>query len=142
MSLIEKALAIALQAYAGKKDQVGQAYILHPLRLMAEVEDETSMAVALLHNVIEDSDITAKDLLAAGLPQSVVGPVESLARCEGESYEAFIERVCLDPVACRVKLVDIADNLNVLRLPTLSEADLHQVEKYHRAWHRLKSACS
>lgn len=140
MSLIEKALAIALQAYAGKRDKAGRAYILHPLRLMAEMKDETSMMVALLHDVIEDSEITAADLLAAGIPPDVVGPVESLTRRKGEKYEAFIERVCLDPVARLVKLADIEDNLNVLRLPKLSEADLRRVEKYHRAWHRLESA--
>lgn len=140
MSLIEKALAIALQAYEGKTDKAGQPYILHPLRLMAKMRDETSMAIALLHDVIEDSPTTADDLRVYGIPEEVVWPVECLTRGEGESYEDFIERVRPHPLARLVKQVDIEDNLNVLRLAALTEADLRRVEKYHRAWQRLESA--
>ncbi|MNG27307.1 hypothetical protein D3C84_1124090 [compost metagenome] len=63
-----------------------------------------------------------------------------LTRQEGETYEAFIERIRPHRLARTVKKADIEDNLNVLRLAALAPADLRRVEKYHRAWHRLNSA--
>lgn len=140
MSLIETALAIALEAYAGKTDKAGKPYILHPLRLMAKMTGEEAMAAAMLHDVIEDSEITADDLRQRGMPEGVVWAVKCLTRNDGESYADFIERVRQNPFAVAIKLADIEDNLNVLRLNTLTDADLRRVEKYHRAWHRLKAA--
>lgn len=140
MSMIEKALAIALEAYAGKTDKGGKAYILHPLRLMARMPNERAMATALLHDVIEDSDITADELCLRGIPADVVAAVECLSRGKKETYEDFIERIRENHFAREIKLADIEDNLNVLRLDTLCDADLRRVEKYHRAWHRLSSA--
>ncbi|MDH4602389.1 GTP pyrophosphokinase [Pseudomonas syringae] len=132
--LIEVALQRALNAYAGKVDKGGKPYILHPLRLMARLNEPIEQCVAVLHDVIEDSDTTADDLRADGFPESVVSAVEVLTRRRGESYEAFIERVRVHPLACKVKLLDIEDNLNLLRLNVVTDKDLHRVAKYHRAW--------
>lgn len=140
MDLIESALHLALKAYTGQRDKAGKTYILHPLRLMHRMETEVDMATALLHDVLEDSDLGSADLEAAGIPAQVIEAVECLTRKEGESYEAFIERVAENPLATRVKLADLEDNIDVLRLPTLEEDDLRRVEKYHRAWRRLYDA--
>lgn len=141
VSLVEKALAIALSAYAGKTDKAGQPYILHPLRVMAKMNcDEEAMAAAVLHDVIEDSDIGADDLRQMGMPDGVVSAVQCLSRGNGESYPDFIERVKQNPFAAAIKLADIEDNLNVLRLGTLTDADLRRVAKYHQAWHCLRPA--
>lgn len=138
MSLIETALAIALRAYGGKRDKAGRDYILHPLRLMAKMQTEEEMATALLHDVIEDSNITADELLAAGIPAEVLEAVICLTRHQDESYETFILRARGNPIARKVKLADIEDNINVLRLPALNEADLERVRKYHAAWQVLR----
>jgi len=137
--LIEVALQRALQAYGGKLDKGGKPYILHPLRLMARLNDPVGQCVALLHDVIEDSDTTADDLRADGFPESVVSAVEVLTRRRGESYEAFIDRIRVHPLARKVKLLDIEDNLNLLRLSAVTETDLKRAAKYHRAWMRLDS---
>jgi len=137
--LIEVALQRALQAYGGKLDKGGKPYILHPLRLMARLNDPVGQCVALLHDVIEDSDTTADDLRADGFPESVVSAVEVLTRRRGESYETFIDRIRVHPLARKVKLLDIEDNLNLLRLSAVTETDLKRVAKYHRAWMRLDS---
>ena len=134
MTLIETSLAIALRAYAGKTDKAGRAYILHPLRLMAKMTTDTEMAVALLHDVIEDSDITATDLLAEGIPNDVVEAVLCLTKQAGENYPAFVLRAKQNPIARKVKIADIEDNINVLRLLTLTNTDLARVAKYHAAW--------
>lgn len=137
--MIEVALRRALTAYSGKVDKGGKPYILHPLRLMARLNDPIGQCVALLHDVIEDSDTTADDLREDGFPESVVTAVEVLTRRRGESYEAFIDRVRVHPLARKVKLLDIEDNLNLLRLSIVTENDLRRVAKYHRAWMRLDS---
>ncbi|EMN5288401.1 GTP pyrophosphokinase [Pseudomonas aeruginosa] len=139
MVLIEMALQRAMSAYMGKVDKAGMPYILHPLRLMARFTDPIEQAVSLLHDVIEDSDTTAEDLLNEGFPEVVVEVVVILSRRRGESYADFIERICLHPLARKIKLADIEDNLNVLRLASLGESDLRRVSKYHQAWKRLST---
>lgn len=142
MALIETALGIALRAYSGKTDKAGKEYILHPLRVMAKMATNEERAVALLHDVIEDSDIRAVELKDAGIPHSVINAVLFLTREAGETYESFIQRVRLNPLATRVKLADIEDNINVLRLDTLTPYDLARVAKYHAAWQALSPSPS
>ena len=137
MKLIEKSLIIALRAYAGKTDKAGREYIHHPLRVMAKMKTDLEMSVALLHDVIEDSEITAADLLAEGIPVEVVEAVASLSRNENESYEDFIARAKKNRLAAKVKIADIEDNIDVLRLESLNEDDLARVKKYHSAWQFL-----
>lgn len=140
--LIELALERALKAYAGKRDKAGMPYILHPLRLMAKMSDLEAQVVALLHDVIEDSDATPDDLRKEGFPDNVVEAVIALTRLPDETYSDFIERLRPNALARRIKLADIEDNLNVLRLPSLGSTDLRRVEKYHRAWRRLAATDS
>lgn len=141
MYLIELALARALKSYAGKTDLAGHPYILHPLRLMAKLSDPTAKAVALLHDVLEDDPtISADDLLAEGFSVEVVEDVQHLTRRKGESYAQFIERICPFPRPRAIKKLDLEDNMDVLRLGVLTEADLRRINKYHRAWWRLDAA--
>jgi (p)ppGpp synthase/HD superfamily hydrolase len=137
MNLIETSLAIALQAHSGQTDKAGQAYILHPLRIMAKMDTEEEMAVALLHDVLEDSSFTAQDLQEAGIPPHVVAAVQLLSKQDGEEYDTFIERLLPNPLAAKVKKADIEDNLNILRLQSLTEKDWQRVDRYHHAWHKL-----
>lgn len=139
MSLIEQSLAIALRAYAGKTDKAGCEYILHPLRVMSKMKTTGEMAAALLHDVIEDSDITVEDLLASGIPPEIVAAVECLTKRTGENYEQFIARVKINRIAAAVKIADIEDNINVLRLRELNDSDIARVKKYHAAWNALSS---
>ncbi len=140
MNIIEKSLEIALKAYAGQTDKAGEIYILHPLRLMARMETEEEKSVALLHDVIEDSDYTAEDLINNGIPSDVVDAVLSLTKQNGENYEQFIKRVLKNKLASKIKLVDIEDNINVLRLNTINNKDLERIAKYHKAWQTLKKS--
>jgi (p)ppGpp synthase/HD superfamily hydrolase len=137
MDLIEKSLEIALKAYRGQTDKAGETYILHPLRLMAKMDTKEEMAVALLHDVVEDSEYTAQKLANEGIPEDVVKAVEYLTKQDGESYEDFTKRVLENNLAAKIKKADIEDNLNVLRLKELSEKDLQRIAKYHNAWHSI-----
>lgn len=138
MTLIETSLRIALRAYAGKTDKAGREYILHPLRVMAKMKTDWERSAALLHDVIEDSEITAGQLLAEGIPAEVVEAVEALTRKEGEPYLDFVRRAKQNPLAARVKQADIEDNIDVLRLNALNEEDLRRVRRYHEAWRFLQ----
>jgi (p)ppGpp synthase/HD superfamily hydrolase len=138
MELIEKSLHIALRAYAGKTDKAGRAYIHHPLRVMAKMKTDLEMSVALLHDVIEDSDITAEQLLAEGIPVEVVEAVVCLSKNENESYQDFVARAKKNKLAAKIKIADIEDNIDVLRLNSLDEYDLARIKKYHSAWRFLK----
>jgi (p)ppGpp synthase/HD superfamily hydrolase len=138
MDIIEKSLKIALKAYSGKKDKAGKTYILHPLRIMAKMGTEEEMAVALLHDVIEDSDYTSEDLLGEGIPSAVVEAVQLLSKIDGESYDQFVGRVIENALASKVKIADIEDNINLLRLESVGKKDLVRVAKYHKAWKKLQ----
>ena len=137
-NLIETSLLIALQAHAGKTDKAGREYILHPLRVMAKMQTDAEMSTALLHDVVEDSDITAEQLLAEGIPPEVVEAVQYLTKKEGEEYLELVARAKQNRLAAKVKIADIEDNIDLLRMASVDEADLARIKKYHSAWHFLQ----
>jgi (p)ppGpp synthase/HD superfamily hydrolase len=133
MSDIDKALALMLEAHAGQVDKSGEPYVLHPLRVMMRLSGPDERMAALLHDAVEDSEISLQRLREEGFSPEVVGAVEALTKRPGEDYEAFIERVTRNPLAIRVKIADLQDNIDVTRLREVGEDDLARVQKYHRA---------
>src|SRR5262245_37564209 len=116
MATIEKALQIAASAHEGQVDKDGQPYILHPLRVMAGVEGLEAMIVAVLHDVIEDTPVTADDLREAGFGEPIVAAVLCVTHRVGESYADYVVR-CKDyELARRVKLADLEDNARLDRV--------------------------
>lgn len=134
---LEAAIALAVQAHRGQTQLNGEPYILHPLRLMMSVPDEPAKIVAVLHDVVEDTPTTLESLRAAGFAEAIVMAVDHVTRREGESYEAFIQRIKPHPLARRVKLADLRDNMDVLRLPEVGERDLLRLQRYRAAWKEL-----
>ncbi|HYC31104.1 MAG TPA: HD domain-containing protein, partial [Gemmatimonadales bacterium] len=117
MATLERALEIAAQAHRGQLDKAGEPYLLHPIRVMLRLSGETERMAALLHDVVEDAPAWTLDRLRAeGFPAQVVAAVDRLTKREGEPYEALIERAAADPIACRVKLADLEDNMSLLRI--------------------------
>ncbi len=137
MSMLEQAIQIAVAAHQGQKDRAGQPYILHPLRVMFRVQSETERTVAVLHDVVEDSEITLEDLRKKGFPEEVVKAVDCLTKREGEPYMALVERAKANPLARRVKLADLDDNMDLKRQGELSDKDLERLNRYKRAWNAL-----
>jgi (p)ppGpp synthase/HD superfamily hydrolase len=137
MSTLDQALAIAVEAHRGQVDKAGQPYILHPLRVMMRLATPDERIVAVLHDVVEDSPTSLADLRQAGFDEVIVRAVDHLTRREQETYEAFIERASLDPLAKRVKLADLEDNMTVTRLQTLDERAMERLGRYLQAWQRL-----
>jgi len=140
MNIIDFSLKIAIEAHGGQVDKAGKPYILHPIRLMMKLDDEKVMSAAILHDVIEDSNFTEEDLRSKGIPDDVIDAVLCLTKKVNEPYDAFIDRVLKNKIASRVKIADIEDNMNILRLYSLSDEDLKRLKKYHEAWKKLKAS--
>lgn len=134
---LEDAIIIAAQAHRGQKDKKGVTYILHPLRLMLRMQSEVEMMVAVLHDALEDTDLTIDQLQDKDFPQEVLKAVECLTRKDNESYDKFIERVRTNPTALRVKVADLEDNMDIKRIIAVTSRDLERLEKYHKAWSLL-----
>ncbi len=137
---LEDAIALAVEAHRGQRDKAGQTYILHPLRVMMRLETETERMVAVLHDVVEDSPWTLERLRGLGYPEQVLGALDCLTKREGETYEAFIERLLPHPLARRVKRADLEDNMDVRRLPAVTAKDAERLARYRAAWARLQEA--
>ena len=131
--MIDIALAIAKKAHAGQVDKAGVDYIQHPLYVASQIKTEQEKAVALLHDVLEDSDITAADLLAYGLSNEVVTAVQTLTKKKGQSYQDYLEKVKSNNLARVVKLADLKHNSDLSRLKTVSNTDYERVKKYKNA---------
>ncbi|MHC4489028.1 MAG: GTP pyrophosphokinase [Planctomycetota bacterium] len=137
MATLEKAIILAANAHLGQKDKAGAPYILHPLRVMLRMRRQTEMLVAVLHDVVEDTSWTLDALRKEGFPEEVLMVLDCLTRKNGESYDGYIERVKNIPVARRVKLADLEDNMNISRISNLTERDIDRLKKYHRFWLEL-----
>jgi (p)ppGpp synthase/HD superfamily hydrolase len=141
MPTLEHAIALAVEAHRGQVDKAGQPYILHPLRVMFRLETELERIVGVLHDVVEDTDLTFDDLRRMGYAEEALTALEGVTRRADETYEAFVERSLAQPVSRRVKRADLEDNLDIRRyLPELTQADFERLKRYHRAWQRVTGA--
>ena len=135
---LEDAIALAVQAHHGQRDKAGRPYILHPLRVMMRLETDEERTVAILHDVVEDTPWTLERLRGLGYPEGVLSALDALTRREGESYEAFVERLRPLALARRVKLADLEDNMDVRRLAEVTPKDAERLARYRAAWARLR----
>jgi len=139
MATLEDAVSLAATAHKGQRDKAGAPYLLHSLRVMLRMDDDDARMAAVLHDVLEDTPTTAEDLRAAGFSESVVETVEVLTRRTDEVYEAYIRRVTAHPLARRIKLADLEDNMDLRRLPCISPADHERLNRYRAAWELLRA---
>ena len=135
--LMLRAIELASEKHLSQTDKAGRPYFGHPVRVAARCQTDEQRMVALMHDLLEDTDVTAQQLLDEGFPAEIVEAVLAVTRRQGEDYEAFIERAATNPIARRVKIADLLDNMDVTRLTTLTDDDCQRLKKYHRAWRRL-----
>jgi (p)ppGpp synthase/HD superfamily hydrolase len=138
MTLLEKAIHVAMKAHEGQKDKAGMPYILHPLRVMLKMDTEAGMIAAVLHDLLEDTDLTPEDLIKEGIAGIALEAIEAVTKKDKEPYDEYIERIKQNPIARKVKLADLEDNMDITRLPELSLEDIDRLAKYHEAWLELK----
>jgi (p)ppGpp synthase/HD superfamily hydrolase len=141
MNILARAIQFAADKHADQTDKGGNAYILHPLRMMMRLRtsDEELMAVAVLHDVVEDCKVSFDELRAIGMTDRVVSSVKALTRQNGETYEQFIERLAGNRDALLVKREDLRDNSDVTRLKGVTEKDVARMQKYMLAFKRIEA---
>ena len=127
---LTRAINIAIVAHNDLEDKVGKPYITHVMRVMERCKTEEEKIVAALHDVVEDTSITIDDLRKAGFSEKVLAAVAALTQNKGETKANYIERVRENPLAIRVKLNDLEDNMDIRRLPEISDTDVERLRKY------------
>ena len=128
----------ATEAHQGQLDKAGRDYIGHPLRVMEMGKTEEEKIVGVLHDVIEDTDWTFEKLAEEGFSDEVIAALRCVTKLsENENYDDFIERVKKNPLATAVKINDLTDNMDIRRLPYLSDKDVKRLKKYLKAYKRL-----
>ncbi len=132
MASLEKAISLAAQQHEGQFDKGGHPYILHPLRLMMQMHDVQTQIVAVLHDVLEDTTTTAKDLEQLGFSAVIIQAIQALTKLEGESRFEAAYRAAQNPIARRVKLADVTDNMDLSRISQPCEADYKRLEQYQK----------
>lgn len=137
MEQLSAALILAARAHDGQTDKGGQPYILHSIRVALKVNSLEHKIVALLHDILEDTEVTEDDLLASGFTRDTVDAVVCLTKEKGEDYMAFIERCKENQIARFVKLADLEDNLDLSRIPAPTAKDKARVQKYKKAMNKL-----
>ena len=132
--LLSKMLLIATNAHHGQFDRGGNPYILHPMKVMHYIksEDEELQCIALGHDVIEDTDVTYKDLKDADMTDRIINGIRALTKVPGQTYDEYKEGVFANVDAMKVKLADLRHNTDVRRLKGVTEKDIARMEKYHR----------
>ena len=138
MSTLQRAIEIATEAHQGQLDKAGRDYIGHPLRVMEMGKTEEEKIVGVLHDVIEDTDWTFERLAEEGFSNEVIAALRCVTKIsENENYDDFIDRVKKNPLAVAVKINDLTDNMDIRRLPYLSDKDVKRLKKYLKAYKRL-----
>jgi len=133
------AVWLASDAHLKQYSADGEAYIMHCLRVMVKMPTTISKTVAVLHDVVEDTDVTLDELRDLKFKECVVSAIDALTHRQGEHYQAYIQRVKLNSLATQVKLADLEDNINALRLPSFGKYEERRVGKYWRAYKELSN---
>ncbi|MEI6820535.1 MAG: GTP pyrophosphokinase [Bacteroidota bacterium] len=132
--MLEQAIIIAAEAHKKQVDKSGKPYILHPIRVMLNVETKDEMICAVLHDVIEDSKVKPKDLLEKGFTLEIIEAILSVTKNpDDKDYFDFIERAKKNPIGRKVKIADLNDNLDISRIDNPKENDYERMEKYRKA---------
>jgi len=137
-TLLDRAIRLATKAHKGQTDRYGQPFILHVLRVITNARDPEERLLAALHDVLERSDVTLDQLREKGFPEHILTALTHLTRLPDEDYEAYIDRVARDPLAVRVKVIDLADKMDLRAVGELSLADVRRYNRQRAAYERLK----
>ena len=137
---LERAIEIAVQAHKGASDKGGAPYILHPLAVMHNLDTDDEKIVAVLHDVVEDTEWTFEKLLGEGFSVTVLDALRSVTKQDdGEDYFDFIRRAKTNPLGRKVKIADIRHNMDVTRIKVLGDKDVTRLNKYKKSLEILTS---
>ena len=135
--MLNKATQIATKAHEGQKDKAGEPYILHPLRVMLSRKTEIERICSILHDVIEDTEITCEDLRNEGFSEEIIDVLNTVSKLKGESYDDFISRILGNKIACYVEIADLKDNMDLSCIKSPTQLDIEIMKKYERSLSRI-----
>jgi (p)ppGpp synthase/HD superfamily hydrolase len=131
-NLLHTAIGIAKTAHSGQKDKAGNPYIEHPLRVMENLETTEEKIVGVLHDIVEDTQITLDNLRAMGFPEFILNAIDAVTKRPQEEYEDYLNRVKSNPLALKVKIADMRDNMDLKRIKNPTQKDYQRLAKYQR----------
>ena len=131
--LTKKAMKIAFAAHKNQTDKNGIPYIYHPIHLAEQMADEKTICVALLHDVVEDTDITFEQLAREGFPDDIIEALKLLTHDDSIQYMDYVKEIKSNPIAAAVKLADLKHNSDLTRLDVIDEKAINRAEKYENA---------
>ena len=131
--LTKKALKLCFEAHKEQVDKSGLPYVFHPFHLAEQMESEETTVVALLHDVVEDTDYTIEDLTAMGFDKAVTDAIALMTHADGVDYMDYVRAIKENPIAKAVKLADLTHNSELSRLDIIDEKALQRVKKYKEA---------
>ena len=128
--MTKRALSLCFEAHKEQKDKSGLPYVFHPFHLAEQMEDEETTVVALLHDVIEDTEYTIEDLQKAGFSQSVISAIALMTHDPQVPYMEYVRAIKSNPTARAVKLADLRHNSDMTRLDIITQRDEERAQKY------------
>ncbi len=129
----KKALKLCFETHKDQIDKSGMPYVFHPFHLAEQMVDEETTIVALLHDVVEDSNHTIADLREMGFSENVLSAIELMTHNPDIPYMEYVEQIKTNPIAKTVKLADLKHNSDMFRLDSITPYDVTQAEKYKKA---------
>ena len=131
--LTKKAMKIAFEAHKNQTDKNGIPYIYHPVHLAEQMTDEKTICVALLHDVVEDTDVTFEELEKEGFSEDIICALKLMTHDDAVPYMDYIKEIKTNPIATAVKLADLRHNSDLTRLDVVDEKAKNRAEKYKKA---------
>lgn len=135
---LNRAILLAIEAHEGQLDtNNGRPYIEHPFRVMNAGQTLPEKIVGILHDVVEDTPWTLEKLKSEGFSREIIDGVDAMTRRDNEDYDEYLVRVAKNPIAVRVKLNDLTDNMDIRRWNEVPYHELARLQKYLKAYKKL-----
>lgn len=131
--LTKKAMRLCFERHKDQLDKCSVPYPFHPFHVAESMTDESTVCVALLHDILEDTDTTPEELLSLGFTEEIVSAVSLMTHKDGVPYLDYIREIRNDPIARAVKISDLTHNSDLSRLDTVTDKDIERVKKYEQA---------
>ena len=135
--MTKKAMKLCYAAHEGQLDKSGMPYVFHPFHLAEQMQDESTTIVALLHDIIEDTDCTIEMLSEMGFSKEITDAVALMTHADGVDYMDYVREIAKNPIAKAVKIADLKHNSDLTRLDVIDEKALKRRKKYLAALEEL-----
>ena len=132
-AMTKKALRLCFDAHKDQNDKSGMPYVFHPFHLAAQMKDESTTIVALLHDIVEDTDYTLEDLRGMGFCEEVLLAISFMTHSPDVPYMEYVAKIKTNAIAREVKLADLKHNSDMTRYDKITPYDIERTEKYKKA---------